>query len=153
MAQRADDASISPDGWRAWACTSTLCGRAWAAESSNTSVLTGISGRSLWVPVTRWGARLAESGCRLGGVRRESGRVEAEVVHVWSAVVERSGCLAVLVDESAAGGMMSDRSAGPILDNFRIVRCALLKTAMRSVRVVVLDVLVEELFELLGRSR
>ena len=56
--------------------------------------------------------------------------------------------MAVLVDESAAGGVSSDRSAGPILDNFRLVRCALPKAAMGSVGVVVLDVLVEELCEL-----
>ena len=76
-----------------------------------------------WTCLRGVGARTLTWPCRVG--RRQCG----------------SGCLAVLVDESAAGGVSSDRSAGPILDNFRIVRCALFKTAMRSVRVVVLDVL------------
>ena len=44
--------------------------------------------------------------------------------------------------------MSSDRSAGPILDDFGLVRCALPKTAMWSERVVVHDVFVEEFFEL-----
>jgi hypothetical protein len=56
--------------------------------------------------------------------------------------------LAVLVDESVAGGVSSDRSAGPIRDNFGSVRCALMKAAVRAVRVVMLDVFVQESFEL-----
>src|ERR1700704_6252326 len=63
------------------------------------------------------------------------------------AVVGSSGCLAVLVDESAAGGVSSDRLAGPVRDDFARVGRALTEAAVRSVRVVVLDVLVEELFE------
>ena len=59
-----------------------------------------------------------------------------------------SGCLAVLVDESVAGGVLSDRSAGPILDDVRVVRCALSEAAMWSVGVVVLEIFVEELCEL-----
>ena len=54
--------------------------------------------------------------------------------------------MAVLVDESAAGGVLSDRSAGPMRDDSRIVWCELVKAAMRSVRVVVLDKFAEELF-------
>jgi hypothetical protein len=42
----------------------------------------------------------------------------------------------------------SDRSAGPIRDNVELVRRALAEAAVWSVGVVVLDVLVEELFEL-----
>ena len=41
-----------------------------------------------------------------------------------------------------------DRSAGPILDNFGFVGCSLSEAAMRSVRVVVVDVFAEELVEL-----
>jgi hypothetical protein len=52
-----------------------------------------------------------------------------------------SGRLAVLVDESVAGGVSSDRSTGPMLDNVRLVWCALVKAAVGSVGVVVLDVL------------
>jgi hypothetical protein len=59
-----------------------------------------------------------------------------------------SGCLAVLVDESVAAGVSSDRSAGPIFDDVAIVWCALTETAVGSVGVVVRDVLVEEPFEL-----
>jgi hypothetical protein len=44
----------------------------------------------------------------------------------------------------------SDRSAGPIRDDFGIVGRALTQSAMRSVRVVMLDVLGEEMFELLA---
>ena len=56
--------------------------------------------------------------------------------------------MAVLVDESVAGGVSSDRSVGPILDDVGIVGCALSERPMRSVAVVVLDVLVQEPFEL-----
>jgi hypothetical protein len=55
--------------------------------------------------------------------------------------------LAVLVDESVAGGVSLDRSAGPILDDFGSIRCALPKSAVRAVRVVVRYVVVEELLE------
>jgi hypothetical protein len=55
--------------------------------------------------------------------------------------------LAVLVDESAAGGVSSDWLAGPVRDDVARVGCALAEAAVRSVRVVVLDVLDEELFE------
>jgi len=48
--------------------------------------------------------------------------------------------LVVLVDEPAARAVSSDRSAGPILDTFGVVRCALPEGAMGSVLVVVLDV-------------
>src|ERR1700704_2705597 len=75
-----------------------------------------------------------------------SGRAEGGVAGVGLAVVGGSGCLAVLVDESVAGGVLSDRSAGPIFDDFGVVRCALAEAAMRSVRVVVLDVVARELF-------
>ena len=53
---------------------------------------------------------------------------------------------AVLVDESVAGGVSSDRSAGPVLDDFAVVRCALVERAVRPVRVVVLDVVAQEQF-------
>jgi hypothetical protein len=56
--------------------------------------------------------------------------------------------LVVLVDESAAGGVSSDRLAGPILNDVAVARCALAEAAVRSVRVVVLDVLAQELFQL-----
>jgi hypothetical protein len=56
--------------------------------------------------------------------------------------------LAVLVDESAAGGVSSGWSAGPVLDDCRILWRALAEYAVRSVGVVVLDVLVKEMFEL-----
>ena len=69
-----------------------------------------------------------------------SGRAEIDVLGVGLAVVERSGCLSVLVDESVAGVVSSDRSAGPIRDNFVIVGRALAEAAVRSVRVVMLDV-------------
>jgi len=55
-----------------------------------------------------------------------------------------SGCLAVLVDESAAGGVSSARSAGPMFDDIAIVGCALMQSAVGSVGVVVRDVLVQE---------
>ncbi len=44
--------------------------------------------------------------------------------------------------------MSSGRSAGPILDSVRRVRCALAERAVWSMGVVVLDVLVEKLSEL-----
>ena len=44
--------------------------------------------------------------------------------------------------------MSSDRLAGPIVDNFRVVWCALVEAAVRTVLVVVLDVLAQQLFEL-----
>ena len=55
--------------------------------------------------------------------------------------------MAVLVDESAAGGVSSDWLAGPVCEDFAPVGCALAEAAVRSVRVVVLDVLAQELFE------
>jgi len=55
----------------------------------------------------------------------------------------------VLVDEPAAGAVSSDRSTGPILDNFCGVRCALAERTVGSVFVVVLEIFAEELFELL----
>jgi hypothetical protein len=58
-----------------------------------------------------------------------------------------SGCLAVLVDESVAAAVSSDRSAGPIFDDFAIVGCALSETAVRPTGVVVRDVFVEQPFE------
>ena len=67
-----------------------------------------------------------------------SGRVEVDVARVGLAV-DGSGCLLVLVDESVAGVVSSDRSAGPIRDNFVIVGRALAEAAVRSVRVVMLD--------------
>jgi hypothetical protein len=45
-----------------------------------------------------------------------------------------------LVDESVAGGVSSDRLAGPIGDNFGVVRRALAEAAMRTMFVVVLDI-------------
>jgi hypothetical protein len=56
--------------------------------------------------------------------------------------------LAVLVDESVAAGVSSDRLAGPIFDGVAIVGCALTETAVRSVGVVVRDELVKEPLEL-----
>lgn len=58
--------------------------------------------------------------------------------------------MAVLVDESAAGGVSSDRLAGPRLDDAAIVGCALAEGPVGPVRVVVLDVLAQELFQLLA---
>jgi hypothetical protein len=69
------------------------------------------------------------------------GRVEAEVLVRGLAVVGGSGCVAVLVDESAAGGVSSDRSAGPILDDCCWASgWSLVEAAVGSVRVVMLDV-------------
>jgi hypothetical protein len=62
------------------------------------------------------------------------------VAHVGLVVVGGSGCFAVLVDESVAGGVSSYWRAGPIGDNFGRVRCALTEAAVRSMRVVVLDI-------------
>jgi hypothetical protein len=59
-----------------------------------------------------------------------------------------SGRLAVLADESAAGGVSSDRSALPILDDAAIVGCASVEAAVGPVGVVVLEVVAQELFEL-----
>jgi hypothetical protein len=53
--------------------------------------------------------------------------------------------LAVLVDESAAGGVSSDRSALPILDDAAIVGGALVEAAVGPVGVVVLEVVAQEL--------
>jgi hypothetical protein len=56
--------------------------------------------------------------------------------------------LAVLVDESVAGGVSSDRSAGPKLDDLAAVGRALTEAAVGPVLVVVLDVFVEEVLQL-----
>jgi hypothetical protein len=56
--------------------------------------------------------------------------------------------LLVLVDESVAVGVSSDRSAGPVFDDVAVVGCALAEPAVWPARVVVRDVFVEELFEL-----
>jgi hypothetical protein len=61
---------------------------------------------------------------------------------------EGSGFLAVLVDESVAGGLPSDRLARPVRDNVGAVGCALAEAAVRAIRVVVLEVFAEELLEL-----
>jgi hypothetical protein len=55
--------------------------------------------------------------------------------------------LSVLVDESVAGGVSSDRLAGPIRDDAPIVGSALTETAVRSTGVVVRDVFAEEVLE------
>jgi hypothetical protein len=59
-----------------------------------------------------------------------------------------SGCLAVLVDESAAGEVSSDRLAGPVRDGCGAVGRALAECSVGPVRVVVLDVFAQELFQL-----
>jgi hypothetical protein len=79
----------------------------------------------LWVPETCSG--VGESRRMLMWARVVGcGRVETDVARLG---VGRcgggSGCVAVLVDDSAAGGVSSDRLAGPIHDNFRTVRRAL----------------------------
>ena len=56
--------------------------------------------------------------------------------------------MTVLVDESVAGGVSSDRLARPIRDDHMIVGCALAERSVGSVGVVVLDVVGQELFEL-----
>jgi hypothetical protein len=56
--------------------------------------------------------------------------------------------LAIFVDESGAGGVSSDRLAGPKLGDVAFVGCALAEAAVRSVRVVVLDVRAQELLQL-----
>lgn len=48
--------------------------------------------------------------------------------------------MALLIDESAAGGVSSDRLARPVRD-FAFVRCPLAEAAVGLARVVVLDVL------------
>jgi len=53
----------------------------------------------------------------------------------------------VLVDESVAGGVSSDRLAGPIRDDALVVGSALSETAVRSTGVVVRDVFAEEVLE------
>jgi len=55
--------------------------------------------------------------------------------------------VAVLVDESVACGVSSDRLAGPVRDDVAQVGCALSEAAVGSVGVVVLDVLAEESLE------
>jgi hypothetical protein len=81
-------------------------------------------------------------------VSRGAGRVEADgVVVSWPGGWGGSGCLAVLVDESAAGGVSSDRPAGPTGDDVGIVGRALTEAAVGPVGVVVLEVVVEESLE------
>src|SRR5258705_174623 len=58
-----------------------------------------------------------------------------------------SGCLAVLVDESAAGGVSSDRLARPVGDDCPVVGCALAERPVGTVGVVVLDVVAHEPLE------
>ena len=77
-----------------------------------------------------------------------SGRAEGGVAGVGLAVVGGSGCLAVLVDESAAGGVSSDGWAGPACDDVAIVGCALPESAVGPADVVVRDVLAQELLRL-----
>ncbi len=63
---------------------------------------------------------------------------------MWS-----SGCGSVLVDESVAGGVTSDRVASFDIDDIAVVvGCSLVESAVGSVGVVVLDVVVEKPFEL-----
>jgi hypothetical protein len=77
------------------------------------------------------------------------GRVEVDLARdVLAVVVVVQGGLAVLVDEPASSGVSSDRLAGLILDNFGVVRCRLPEAAMRSVRVISVDLLAQQLFEL-----
>ena len=98
------------------------------------------SASSLWVPETRSGSpwRSSRLTSRLV-VGERARRSRTWPVMGWP-LSGCSGCLAVLVDESAAGGVSSDRLAGPVGDDFGVVGWALPKTAMRPVRVVVLDV-------------
>ena len=94
-----------------------------------------------------FGCAVGGVGVRFGRVRRGSERVEVGVLMVGLAVVGRSGCLSVLVDESVAVGVPSDRSAGPILDDLAVVWCALPESTVWSTCVVMRDIFREELFE------
>src|SRR5207244_11431481 len=75
-------------------------------------------------------------------------RVEVDVLSLVGRRGSGSGCLAVLVDETGAGGVSSDRLAGPELDDLGAVWRALAEAAVGPVRVVVLDVSAYEVFEL-----
>ena len=94
--------------------------------------------RHLFVGAGNAFGRAMSVGCwrqRVIGERaRQSGRV-GDVL----AVVGGSGCVAVLV-EVVADEVSSDRLAGPVRDDFRIVWRALAEAAVSPVRVVVLDV-------------
>lgn len=94
----------------------------------------------LSVPETRSGARWASlefaSGHAAGEWARRSWRLGGWVGRGRGG----SGGVAVLVDESAARGVSSDRLGGPILDDFGVVGCSLAERPVGAVGVVVLDV-------------
>jgi hypothetical protein len=103
--------------------------------------------QGLWVRGTRSGFVRPRSTDRFGRVAG-SERVEVDVAWWVGRCGVGSGCLSVLVDESVAAGVSSDRSAGPIFDDVAIVGSALAQTAMGSTFVEMHDVRVEEPFEL-----
>ena len=61
--------------------------------------------------------------------------------------------MAIFVDESVAGRVSPDQLAGSMFDDAAIVGCVLAEAAVGPVRVVVLDVVAQELFEVGGGSR
>jgi hypothetical protein len=56
----------------------------------------------------------------------------------------------VLIDESAASGVSSDRVSGPVGDDVASVGRALVEAAVGPAGVVVVDVVAQELFELVA---
>ena len=87
-----------------------------------------------------FGGRWAASIVRFemcGGVRRGEG---GPFVTWVGRCQDGSGGLAVLVDESGATGVSSDRSARPVRDDFASVGGALAEAAVGPVGVVLLDI-------------
>jgi hypothetical protein len=102
----------------------------------------------VWVPETRRVCVMSTVGVPFGVCDRGAGSSKLTRPRFAGRLSGGSGCLAVLVHESAAGGVSSNRLAGPILDAAAIVGGALVEAAMGPVGVVVLDVLAQEMFQL-----
>ena len=74
----------------------------------------------LWVPEACFRA-MGSVGCRFEGCDGGEGASKLARLRDLLTVSDSSGCSAVLVDESAAGAVSSDRSGLPILDDASIV--------------------------------
>jgi hypothetical protein len=94
-----------------------------------------------------FGSVMCIIGVRFGDCERKRTRRSwrSQLGWPWSG---GSGCVVVLVDESVAGGVSSDRLAGPVRDDHAVVGGALLERPVGAVGVLVLEVVAEELFEL-----
>jgi hypothetical protein len=100
----------------------------------------GVASEGVWVPETRSGAGSSAWGVRVGRWDGRAGAARSAYSRWGGRCRGGSGCVAVLIDESATRGVSSDWLAGSMLDDRAVVGCTLVEGPVRPMRVVVLDV-------------